>query len=143
MAQIKVYICFRWRPRDLFERSIHIFCIYFYFEIIVVMSSISNLTLSLQRSHAQKIIGQFQDLFAWLPLATLIDSKILICHGGISDKTDLTFLDNIARHKVSYRGWIAKLSINDKIVSPHPGGCFTKTKINFKLDFNMAGSSCH
>ncbi|XP_030836176.1 serine/threonine-protein phosphatase with EF-hands 2 isoform X1 [Strongylocentrotus purpuratus] len=52
-----------------------------------------------QRSHAQKIIGQFQDLFAWLPLATLIDSKILICHGGISDKTDLTFLDNIARHK--------------------------------------------
>ena len=24
-----------------------------------------------------------------------------------------------------------------------PGGCFTKTKINFKLDLSMAGCSCH
>ncbi|XP_071504182.1 serine/threonine-protein phosphatase with EF-hands 2-like [Diadema antillarum] len=52
-----------------------------------------------KRSYAQRIIAQFQDLFAWLPLATLIDSKILICHGGISDKTDLTFLDNMPRNK--------------------------------------------
>ena len=24
-----------------------------------------------------------------------------------------------------------------------PGGCFTKTKIDFKLDLTMAGRSCH
>lgn len=39
-------------------------------------------------------------MFSWLPLATIVDSKVLIVHGGVSDTTDLVYLDNIERHKV-------------------------------------------
>lgn len=42
----------------------------------------------------------FQDVFSLLPLATVIDNKVLIVHGGISDKTDLDFLSTVERHKV-------------------------------------------
>ncbi|KAJ8028500.1 Serine/threonine-protein phosphatase with EF-hands pef-1 [Holothuria leucospilota] len=41
----------------------------------------------------------FQEVFAWLPLATVIDGKVMVAHGGISDQTDLTRLNNLPRHK--------------------------------------------
>lgn len=39
-------------------------------------------------------------MFSLLPLATVIDNKVLIVHGGISDKTDLDFLSTVERHNV-------------------------------------------
>uniref|UniRef100_A0A8D2J188 Serine/threonine-protein phosphatase with EF-hands n=1 Tax=Varanus komodoensis TaxID=61221 RepID=A0A8D2J188_VARKO len=44
------------------------------------------------RSYGKTILHLLQDVFSWLPLATLIDGKVLILHGGISDSTDLNFL---------------------------------------------------
>uniref|UniRef100_UPI00398EBFAC serine/threonine-protein phosphatase with EF-hands 1 isoform X2 n=1 Tax=Pristiophorus japonicus TaxID=55135 RepID=UPI00398EBFAC len=49
--------------------------------------------------HGKKILHLVQEVFSWLPLATIIDSKVLVVHGGISDTTDLDFLASIERHR--------------------------------------------
>uniref|UniRef100_A0AAQ4QRX4 Serine/threonine-protein phosphatase n=1 Tax=Gasterosteus aculeatus aculeatus TaxID=481459 RepID=A0AAQ4QRX4_GASAC len=51
------------------------------------------------KTHGREILQLFQDVFSLLPVATVIDGKILIVHGGISDQTDLDFLSTIERHK--------------------------------------------
>lgn len=51
------------------------------------------------KSNATKVIRMFEELFSWLPLATVIEKKILVVHGGISDKTDLEALAALNRHK--------------------------------------------
>ncbi|XP_027710431.1 serine/threonine-protein phosphatase with EF-hands 2 [Vombatus ursinus] len=50
--------------------------------------------------HGKKILKMLQEVFCWLPLATLIDGKVLIIHGGISDKTNLELLEKLERHKI-------------------------------------------
>uniref|UniRef100_F6ZI83 Serine/threonine-protein phosphatase n=2 Tax=Monodelphis domestica TaxID=13616 RepID=F6ZI83_MONDO len=50
--------------------------------------------------NGKKILKLLQEVFCWLPLATLIDEKVLIIHGGISDKTNLELLEKLQRHKI-------------------------------------------
>jgi len=57
--------------------------------------------LCIVQIHATKLLRLYRDIFSWLPLATVIDNKILVCHGGISDKTDLDYLTSIDRHQVN------------------------------------------
>jgi hypothetical protein len=52
------------------------------------------------QEHASKIIRLFEDIFSWLPIATIVDHKILVIHGGVSNTVDLKFLATIDRHKV-------------------------------------------
>ncbi|NWY25030.1 PPE1 phosphatase, partial [Pheucticus melanocephalus] len=52
------------------------------------------------KDHWKQILSLLRDVFSWLPLATIIDSKVLILHGGISDTTDLDFLNVLERNKV-------------------------------------------
>ncbi|XP_075706901.1 serine/threonine-protein phosphatase with EF-hands 1 [Rhinoderma darwinii] len=49
--------------------------------------------------HAKKMLHLLEDIYSQLPLATIIDSKVLILHGGIADTTDLDFLNSIERSK--------------------------------------------
>ncbi|XP_008291973.1 serine/threonine-protein phosphatase with EF-hands 2 [Stegastes partitus] len=51
------------------------------------------------RVHGKKILKLLQKIFSWLPLATVIDNKVLIVHGGISDMTDLNVIARVDRHK--------------------------------------------
>ncbi|XP_030598229.1 serine/threonine-protein phosphatase with EF-hands 2 [Archocentrus centrarchus] len=51
------------------------------------------------RVHGKKILKLLQKIFSWLPLATVIDHKVLIVHGGISDTTDLNIIARLDRHK--------------------------------------------
>uniref|UniRef100_A0A3Q3A9X9 Serine/threonine-protein phosphatase n=1 Tax=Kryptolebias marmoratus TaxID=37003 RepID=A0A3Q3A9X9_KRYMA len=52
------------------------------------------------RTHGREILQLFQEVFSLLPIATVIDGKVLIVHGGISDQTDLEFLSSIERNKI-------------------------------------------
>ena len=47
------------------------------------------------------VARMFEELFSWLPLATVIDDQVLVVHGGVSDLVDLEVLAKIDRHKVS------------------------------------------
>ncbi|XP_031716230.1 serine/threonine-protein phosphatase with EF-hands 2 [Anarrhichthys ocellatus] len=51
------------------------------------------------RVHGKTILKLLQKIFSWLPLATVIDNKVLIVHGGISDTTDLNVIARMDRHK--------------------------------------------
>lgn len=51
--------------------------------------------------HGKRILKLLQKIFSWLPLATVIDQKVLVIHGGISNTTDLSVLARVDRHNVS------------------------------------------
>jgi serine/threonine-protein phosphatase with EF-hand domain len=55
------------------------------------------------QTYATKVMRLIEDVFSWLPVATVIDRKLLVVHGGISDTTDLKEISKIDRHKVTYR----------------------------------------
>uniref|UniRef100_A0A3Q2Q7B6 Serine/threonine-protein phosphatase with EF-hands n=1 Tax=Fundulus heteroclitus TaxID=8078 RepID=A0A3Q2Q7B6_FUNHE len=52
------------------------------------------------RVHGKKILKLLQKIFSWLPLATVINHKVLVVHGGISDSTDLDLVARMDRHRV-------------------------------------------
>ncbi|XP_060103392.1 serine/threonine-protein phosphatase with EF-hands 2 [Heteronotia binoei] len=52
------------------------------------------------KEHGNKILKLLRHVFSSLPLATLIDQKVLVVHGGISDTTDLEQLARIDRRKI-------------------------------------------
>ncbi|XP_073321408.1 serine/threonine-protein phosphatase with EF-hands 2 [Pagrus major] len=54
--------------------------------------------LSKYKMHGKRILKLLQKIFSWLPLATVIDQKVLVLHGGISDVTDLSLLARLDRH---------------------------------------------
>ena len=57
--------------------------------------------VNFMQEHSGKVMKLFEDIFGWLPLATVVNNKILVTHGGISNITDLSVIDKIDRHKVS------------------------------------------
>lgn len=63
---------------------------------------ITRYLLILFQDYATKVVRVFEDVFSWLPLATVIDQKILVTHGGVSDRTDLSYLASIDRHRVRF-----------------------------------------
>lgn len=51
------------------------------------------------KDKSSSLIKMIEEIFAWLPMASVIDEEIFVVHGGISDKTELDFLKTIDRHK--------------------------------------------
>ncbi|KAK2911686.1 hypothetical protein Q8A67_003819 [Cirrhinus molitorella] len=55
--------------------------------------------LSKYKLHGKRILKLLQKIFSWLPLVTVIDQRVLIVHGGISDTTDLSLIARVDRHR--------------------------------------------
>ncbi|KAI3384921.1 hypothetical protein SNEBB_000111 [Seison nebaliae] len=51
------------------------------------------------KNHTKPLLLMFEEVFKWLPLGTVIDGYALIVHGGISDATNLNYINNIKREK--------------------------------------------
>lgn len=51
------------------------------------------------KNQAATITKTLEDLFSWLPIASIIDKDIFVVHGGISDKTSVSQLEKVHRHK--------------------------------------------
>ncbi|XP_041358769.1 serine/threonine-protein phosphatase with EF-hands 2-like isoform X2 [Gigantopelta aegis] len=51
------------------------------------------------KEHSVTVARMFEELFSWLPLATVIDDQVLVVHGGVSDQVDLEVLAKLDRHK--------------------------------------------
>ncbi|KAK5901008.1 hypothetical protein CgunFtcFv8_025920 [Champsocephalus gunnari] len=73
------------------------------------------------RVHGKKILKLLQMIFSWLPLATVIDNKVLIVHGGISDTTDLDKIARVDRQKYASALRPPKMKVH---------GCMTKMNEN-------------
>ena len=58
-----------------------------------------------------------------MPVCSVIDKKILVCHGGISNKTNLAEIDKLDRHQYLS---ILNPPQNDSLPDGHPD------RINFK-----------
>uniref|UniRef100_A0A8D2NGH9 Serine/threonine-protein phosphatase n=1 Tax=Zonotrichia albicollis TaxID=44394 RepID=A0A8D2NGH9_ZONAL len=86
------------------------------------------------KDHWKQILSLLRDVFSWLPLATIIDSKVLILHGGISDTTDLDFLNALERNKILDILWSDPRSQNG--CTPNKcrgGGCYFGPDVTAKL----------
>jgi serine/threonine-protein phosphatase with EF-hand domain len=50
--------------------------------------------------NAERLLRLIERVYRWLPLGTVVNNKVLVVHGGISDVTDLDWVRNLDRHKV-------------------------------------------
>ncbi|XP_021924335.1 serine/threonine-protein phosphatase rdgC isoform X2 [Zootermopsis nevadensis] len=51
------------------------------------------------KHNAERLLRLIERVYRWLPLGTVVNNKVLVVHGGISDVTDLDWVRNLDRHK--------------------------------------------
>ncbi|KAM4701390.1 serine/threonine-protein phosphatase with EF-hands 1 [Discoglossus pictus] len=94
------------------------------------------------KSHGRKIMQLLEDIYSQLPLATIIDSKILVLHGGIADTTDLDYLSSIERSK--YKSALRSPKPNSGSIHPVEKTTtpkFSKYPLEGSASQNYSGSS--
>lgn len=53
--------------------------------------------------NAERLLKLIDEVYRWLPLGTIVNNRVLVVHGGISDSTDLDLIRSLDRGKVSFR----------------------------------------
>ncbi|KAH9496021.1 peflin or Penta-EF hand domain-containing protein 1 [Bulinus truncatus] len=71
------------------------------------------------KENAAKVIAMFNEIFCSLPLATIVDQKVLVVHGGISEHVDLRFIETIDRKK--YVSILRPPAFESGMISPKQG----------------------
>ncbi|XP_061378763.1 serine/threonine-protein phosphatase rdgC [Danaus plexippus] len=51
------------------------------------------------RHNAERLLKLIENVYRWLPLGTIINNRVFVVHGGISDTTDLDMLRSMERDK--------------------------------------------
>nr|CAD7438722.1 unnamed protein product [Timema bartmani] len=51
------------------------------------------------RQSADRLLRLIECVYRWLPLGTVVNNKVLVVHGGISNITDLEWVRSLDRHK--------------------------------------------
>ncbi|XP_066252795.1 serine/threonine-protein phosphatase rdgC [Euwallacea similis] len=59
---------------------------------------IREIQLKYRKNH-ERILKLFESVYRWLPLGTIVNNRVLIVHGGISDTTDLEMIRSLEREK--------------------------------------------
>lgn len=52
--------------------------------------------------NAERLLKLIEEVYRWLPLGTIVNNRVLVVHGGISDSTDLDLIKSLDRGKVSF-----------------------------------------
>jgi serine/threonine-protein phosphatase with EF-hands len=53
------------------------------------------------KNNAERLLKLIDEVYRWLPLGTIVNNRVLVVHGGISDSTDLDLIRSLDRGKVS------------------------------------------
>jgi hypothetical protein len=52
--------------------------------------------------NAERLLRLIEKVYRCLPLGTVVNNKVLVVHGGVSDTTDLDWVRNLDRQKVRF-----------------------------------------
>lgn len=55
-----------------------------------------------QKHNADRLLKLIDEVYRWLPLGTIVNNRVLVVHGGISDSTDLDLIKSMDRSKVGH-----------------------------------------
>ncbi|XP_038109489.1 serine/threonine-protein phosphatase rdgC isoform X3 [Culex quinquefasciatus] len=51
------------------------------------------------KHNAERLLKLIDEVYRWLPLGTIVNNRVLVVHGGISDSTDLDLIRSLDRSK--------------------------------------------
>ncbi|GBP41665.1 hypothetical protein EVAR_31982_1 [Eumeta japonica] len=56
-------------------------------------------SVTVQQHNAERLLKLIEGVYRWLPLGTIINNRVFVVHGGISDTTDLDMIKSLDRDK--------------------------------------------
>lgn len=72
-----------------------------YPHIKIYLNCFANQNISFKKHNAERLLKLIDEVYRWLPLGTIVNNRVLVVHGGISDSTDLDLIKSMDRSKVS------------------------------------------
>lgn len=68
-----------------------------------------------EQHNAERLLKLIEEVYRWLPLGTIVNNRVLVVHGGVSDSTDLDLIRSLDRGKVILRNYYSYLNYSFKV----------------------------